>query len=196
MKTRGNKRKGFTLAEVMMAASISTFLLASAYATVFSLAKGSGSMVNFSEMNTQSRMALELFGRDMRMAADVLQEDWGSTSIVVRQRLKDNTFQDIRYAFIQGAGGGKGHFRREVWSEYTPDDPDSYLVEERVLLYDVDELAINFYRYVRSETAISPLETKHVQLEAKLQREVLGITNTNYIISARFMMRNKDVTNQ
>ncbi len=55
---------------------------------------------------------------------------------------------------------------------------------------------MNYYRYNRDELALNPLETKHIQLEAKLQRNVLGITNTNYIISARFMMRNKDVTNQ
>jgi prepilin-type N-terminal cleavage/methylation domain-containing protein len=193
---RTHSRAGFTMVEVLMALSISMFLLASAYATVFSLAKGSESMVNFSEMNTQSRTALELFGRDMRMANDVRQEDWNEQSIVIRQRLRDNTFRDVRYAFIPGAGSSKGHFRRELWSEYTPDDPDNFLIEERVLLYDVDWLNMNYYRYVRSETALSPLETKHIQLEAKLQRNVLGLSNTNYIISARFMMRNKDVTNQ
>jgi prepilin-type N-terminal cleavage/methylation domain-containing protein len=195
MNSSIQSRKGFSLVEVMVAMTISVFILASAYATIFSLAKGSESMVNFAEMNTQSRNALELFGRDMRMATDVLQEDWNSNSVVVERRLMDGTPLFIRYVFVVGSGTQSGHFRRQEWSQY-PGIAGTHLINDRVLLYDVDELDLNYYRYKRDEIAVNPLETKHIQMEAKLQRDVLGVTNTNYIISARFMMRNKDVTNQ
>jgi prepilin-type N-terminal cleavage/methylation domain-containing protein len=195
MKPNRNSKEGFSLVEVMVAMTISVFLLASAYATIFSLAKGSESMVNFSEMNTQSRNALELFGRDMRMAEDVLQDDWNSNSVVIQRRLMDGTPLFVRYVFVVATANTGGHFRRQEWSQY-PGNAGTHLINDRVILYDVDELDMNYYRYKRDEVALNPLETKHIQLEAKLQREVLGITNTNYIISARFMMRNKDVTNQ
>ncbi len=187
-------KKGFSLVEVMVAMSLSTLLLASAYATLFSLAKGSESMVNFTEMNSQSRYALELFARDMRMASDVLQDDFSAHSVVVNRRRADGNNQIVRYAFIPASNNMEGHFRRQEWD--SKDDYPGNPSADRVLLYDVDELSMNYYRYNRDELALNPLETKHIQLEAKLQRNVLGITNTNYIISARFMMRNKDVTNQ
>lgn len=195
MNDQKRRTQGFSLVEVMVAMTISTFILASAYATILSLAKGSESMINFAEMNTQTRNALELFGRDMRMARNVLQDDWNAHSVVIEKLPASNVPEFIRYVFIPANGDEDGHLRRQIWSQY-PGDPDIHLTNDRVILYDVDELNLNYYRYQQSQVALNPLETKHIQLEAKLERQVLNLTNTNYIISARFMMRNKDVTNQ
>lgn len=158
--------------EVMVAMTIGTFMLASAYATIMSLAKGSQSVINFTEMNTQTRHALEVFGRDSRMAEDVKLSQSARTVLVVDG-------DEVEYQFVSAA-----KIMTRTVNGGTPD----------VLLFDVDELLFNYYT-LRHGVTSSPLEVKHIQLEAKLERRVLNIANTNYIISARFMMRNKHVSN-
>jgi len=191
---KSNSRKGFTLAEMLMAMTISSFILAGAYASIISLAKGSESLINYTEMNNQCRYALELFSRDMRMAADVLQHDFNKGSLVIERVQPDGSSIFIRYHYIDDSGTG-GHFKREEWSVY-PGNPSFDLLKDDVLMFDVEALELRYYRFNRDVVALNPLEVKHVEIEAELQRDVLGIVNTNYIVSARFMMRNKDVTSQ
>lgn len=179
-------QSGFTLVEVIVAMTIGVFILASSYATIMSLAKGSESMINFSEMNGQTRTALELFGRDSRMARDV---ESATANTVRLERSISGTVYDVVYAYVPTAGT----FTRTVYEDDTTTIaglPDA----NKTLLFDVDELALTYYTLRHDET-VKPISIKHVQLEAKLERKVLNIANTNYIISARFMMRNKDVSN-
>lgn len=186
MKIKRNKKSGFSLPELMVAMTLSALILTSAYATLNSLAKGSRSMVNFSEMNTSSRFALELFGRDARMASDV--EISTANRVRMEREMEGGTY-DVEYLYDPQAGT----FRRTVYENDTntvasvnrPDD---------ILIYDVRDLNLNYYT-LRHASTNRPIEVKHVQLEAVLERRVLSIVNTNYIISARFMMRNKDVSN-
>ena len=194
MKTYRKSKSGFSLPELVIAMTISAFVLTASYATVISLAKGSKSMINFSEMNNQTRYAIDLFGRDSRMASDVTVAN--DTTFTTRNSIWDNStsaYRDytVTYKFFPSAGT----FKRTVTDIVT-----GSVVEDRILLYDVDELKFTYYSLIDpAYPLISPettrlLEIKHVQVEAKLQREVLNVTNTNYIISARFMLRNKDVS--
>ena len=159
MNKQQNSKAGFSLVEVLVTMVISVFILASSYATIISLAKGSESMINFSEMNTQTRVALEVFARDARMCADVHTFELDKSTRGAPPRI--------------GPGA--------------------------TLLFDVEEMNFFYYRLVDPDIpnydpiAQTKLEVKHVQLEAKLRRSVLNLDNTNYILSARFMMRNKDV---
>jgi prepilin-type N-terminal cleavage/methylation domain-containing protein len=180
MKPKHNqKNAGFSLVEVMVAMTIAMFILASSYATLFSLSKGTESMINFTEMNGQTRVALELFGRDSRMASGVSTAT--ANTFRLEREMGGSPF-DVVYTYVPDAK----IFRRTVL------DAANNVVEDRTILYDVEDLSFNYYT-ARQNNAVSLADIKHVQLEAKLEREVLSITNTNYIISARFMMRNKHV---
>lgn len=193
-----NSKSGFSLAEVMVAVTISAFVLTSAYAAIISLAKGSESLMNYTEMNSQSRMAIEVFGRDARATSNV------------------HTFSTNRFTLLREIWTGSYYADRFVTYEYVPQAGTFTRIENRativsgarvpgaeidreILLYDVDELNFKYYRLYDPEitnydpVARTKLEVKHVQLEAKLLRNVLTNENTNYIISARFMMRNKNV---
>ncbi|NDV62957.1 prepilin-type N-terminal cleavage/methylation domain-containing protein [Puniceicoccales bacterium CK1056] len=194
MKAFTKSKAGFSLAELVIAMTIASFVLTASYATVISLAKGSQSMINFSEMNNQTRYAIEVFGRDSRMASNVIAAE--TTTFTSRNSLWDETTKayrdyEVTYKFISSAGT----FKRTVY-----DVASGALVEDRILLYDVQDLKFTYYSLInQSNPLVSPettrlLEIKHVQVEAELQREVLNVTNTNYIISARFMLRNKDVS--
>lgn len=194
MNTLFRSKAGFSLVEVMVATTISIFILASSYATIMSLAAGSKSMINFSEMNGQTRVALELFGRDARMASNVTAASQSAISLTKKiyiPSISSYKICTVSYTFVPSANT----FSRKVVRNDT-----GTVLEDRILLYDVDELTLTYYSLINpADPWISPiannnLEIKHVQLEAKLQRKVLNIDNTNYIISARFMMRNKDVS--
>jgi prepilin-type N-terminal cleavage/methylation domain-containing protein len=190
MKTAS--KKGFTYIEVLMALTISSFILTASYATIMSLAKGSESMINYSEMNAQSRVALEMLGRDSRMARDV--ELATETAVMLEREIGDTVF-DIYYAFNDKTGT----FSRTIYQNDNLSDPAKKTLSTRddaqlTFLYDVEQLAFTYYNYRQSKTT-NTREVKHVQIEGILERRVLNVYNTNYIISARFMMRNKDVTN-
>ncbi|MGC9451043.1 MAG: PilW family protein [Oceanipulchritudo sp.] len=175
-------RQGFTLTEVMVTLTISAFLLASVYATVMSLAKGSESMINYSEMNRQARIALELFGRDIRMASWV---DSASKYKIRIEREIRNTTYDVEFEYNPQAGT----LSRFVYDHDTnsiADIPNA----DRILIYDIDDLAFSYFTQ-QQNTPMTITDIKHVQLEALMERKVLNIINTNEIISARFMMRNK-----
>jgi prepilin-type N-terminal cleavage/methylation domain-containing protein len=182
MKNIKNK-SGFSLVEVMVSMTIATFILASSYATLISLSKGTESMVNFSEMNAQTRNALELFGRDSRMASAVIHAREDSFRLV--REMEGNQIE-VRYRYVPNS---------KIFERIQFDNAGN-VTERRTILYDVDELFFNYYTARQNQTNGTGLaDIKHVQLEAKLERNVLNITNTNYIISARFMMRNKHVAN-
>lgn len=201
MNSFNQSKSGFTLAEVIIAMTISAFVLTASYAAIISLAKGSESMINYSEMNGQSRKAMEIFGRDARMAKDV--NTFASSKVTMLREMWDsntNSYKDrfVTYLYVQNAG----IFSRQVNTVSIVSGakvPGTQLSSE-ILLYDVDELSFNYYRLVDpdivdySPIAKSKLEVKHVQIEARIRRNVLRMQNTNYIISARFMMRNKDVS--
>jgi len=185
MRTQQQSKSGFTLVEIMVATTIGVMLIVSSYATIMALAKGSESMINFAEMNGQTRVALEVFGRDARMTQDIKSASSESVRMVWDVTMDGTNYtQDVQYTYVPSADT----FSRTTYNA------DGTVNESRILLYDVEEMAFNYYSLLQTATT-NPLDIKHVQLEAKLERQVLKITNTNYIISARFMMRNKDVSN-
>lgn len=200
MKMKWQSKAGFTMAEVLVATVISVFILASSYATIISLAKGSESMINFTEMNTQTRQALELFGRDARMGGTV--HSFSKTKFTTLRELWDNGSNKyveryITYEYVPSAGT----FTRTIQGVAIVKGAEvpGTVIRRETLLFDVEEMNFYYYRLVDPEIpnydpiARTVLEVKHVQLEAKLKRTVLNLDNTNYILSARFMMRNKNV---
>jgi prepilin-type N-terminal cleavage/methylation domain-containing protein len=170
------RRHGFTLPEVLIVTLLAALLLGVSATAVITLAKGSESLINYAEMNTQSRHALDTLGGLLRSASEVdaargdyfefdrLKEDGSEEHVILRFNSADKT--------LEASVGGT----------------------TRTLLRDVNTMAFNYFTF-RQDSTSNPLEVKHVQLEAELTREVLTLTNRNYIISARYMLRNHRVNN-
>lgn len=168
--------RGFSLAELLIATAIAAMILTVAASTVVTLAKGSRSLMNYTEMNTQSRHALDNLGLYLRSASDV--HTATSTRLVIDR--------------IDHAGNTE-----KIAYDYDPDARTLTMTRgglARIILTDVDSLSFNYFT-LRQAPTLNPLEVKHVQLEAELTRDVLSLTNHNYIISARFMLRNRRVSN-
>ncbi|MDQ8201653.1 prepilin-type N-terminal cleavage/methylation domain-containing protein [Pelagicoccus sp. SDUM812003] len=168
-------RKGFTLVEVLVAISLAGMILGFSIGSLVFLARTSQGAWNYQDMNTQSRFALESFASDARMTEDVNSISSSAVSLEVYNAAGGTTtvlyqFVPDRNVFVRVVGG-----------------------VEKVLLNDVETLQLTGYT-LRRATTLDRLEVKEIQLEAVMQRDVLTTTNTNEIISARFLMRNRPVS--
>ena len=172
---------GFTLPEMMFAVLIGSIGLSIAAGSIIALAKGSESLINYTEMNTESRQTLQLLGRQLRSTTEVVSAS--STSLTVDCIESDGSL--TRYAYVYSSANKTLTMTSTPASGPTLTD---------VLLNDINYLTFDYYT-LRHDATTTPLEIKHVQLEAELMRTVLVQTNRNHIISARFMLRNKRVSN-
>ncbi|MFP4166207.1 MAG: PilW family protein [Opitutales bacterium] len=186
-RIRQSKTSAFTLVEVMLAATISVIAIASIAATFIVFASGSKSVGAYVEMSQDSRKALELFGRDLRVAKDVL--DANESLIVIE--LPDDSFHNgetIQYDY--DASG-------EIFSRIER-DKDGDLVSNEILLKNLDEFEFQFYDPLGDSLDASSssllLSIKSVRVDAEMIRFISQTQASDYIISARFMMRNRPVT--
>lgn len=175
----GRRKKAFTLTEVLITMTLCGFVLAASTGSLLFLAKSTKGLGNYQEMNMASRFTLEDFGSDARMTVDVN----AATATSVSLEVYDSTggVSTVVYAYDAGAG---------TFSRTAGGATD-------VILKDVKSLELvyyNLYGVKDSDGSINPLEVKEIQLQAEMQRSVLSIKNTNEIISARFMMRNRSVS--
>lgn len=172
----GRLRRGFTLVEVMVTTVLSGMLMAGAMASILTLSQGSNSLVNYVDMNNQSRHALELFGRDIRGATAV--RSMSAHRVVVDTSGPNKTTLRVTYEYVPAAGA---LYRRE--GNGTP----------RIILNNIEQFEIRYYN-LRQGVAGVPLEVKHIQIESLMRQSSLRADNTNHIISAQYMLRNKNVS--
>lgn len=173
-------RRGFTLAEVLVSMALAGIVIAASTGSLMFMAKSTAGMGNYQDMNSSSRYSLEQFGTDARMTVDVKAaatdfvalDTWAGTGVTTR----------IEYVFNAAAGT----LTRQVKNS------GGAVIESRVFLRDVSDLALIYYQVDRSETT-SLASIKEIQLQATMRRRALNVGNTNEIISARFMMRNRAV---
>jgi len=140
------------------------------------ITRSSASLANYIGMNKEGRVALEVISRDIRMAMDV-----NSAS---------TTTLDID---VYGQGG----ITNNVYYTYDTDNKTIYREldgTKEALMGNVESFSFNYFN-LRRESTTSPISIKEVQMEAYMLRKTLALDNSNYIISARFMMRNRPVSN-
>lgn len=192
--TRKNNKscRAFTLVEVMYSMTILMIALGSITATFMAFAKSSVSVGEYVDMSYQSRKALEIFSRDVRGADGInVISPISSGGAVYSNRGMDLTFPDyygnktVQYRYDSLTGS----LRRTENYKGTVSQSD--------LLTGVRQFKIQFFKAPGSNFQSEPgaagsvsLWAKSLQLDAELLRTVLAIDNTDYIISARFMMRN------
>ncbi len=175
----GRGRGAFTLAEVLVTLTLSGIVLAISVGSLLFLAKTTKGLGNYQEMNLSSRFTLEDFGSDARMTVDVN----SATASAVSLDVYDATggISTVVYSYDADAGT----FSRTTGGV------------TRVVLKDVQSLELVYFNLSGvkdTDGTINPLEVKEIQLQAEMQRDIMSIKNTNEIISARFMMRNRAVS--
>lgn len=168
--------RGFTLIELIIVLSISSIIILMGVSSIVFIAKSSGSLTNYINMNQEGRVALEVIARDIRMSMDV------NAASATQLELE-----------VYGQAGASDN----VIYTYDADTKTVYRNlngNQTAVLADVEDFNFNFYN-LRREATTDLISIKEVQMEAYMLRKTLSLDNTNYIISARFMMRNRAVSN-
>ena len=169
------RRKGFTLVEILIVVTLGSMIMAGVTSSYIFLFKSSIGMGNYVDMNQQSRFAMELFGRDVRNASEVYTMTSSVLSIEVPSTTSSNT---VTYAYNAEAKT----LTRTVGGV------------SRSILTDVNSLIFTYYN-LKNVVAAGTVEAKKVQIEVEMIRKILTLENTNHVISSRYMMRNRRVTN-
>ncbi len=159
----------------MITLVLTTMIMAGLTSSYMFLMENSISLGNYSDMNFQTRIGLEKFGRDIRMATkvytmtttvvdiDIPKTGGGVTKIKYQYSSPNKTLSRIQL----GTGGGT-----------------------QVILRDVQSFALKYTDHAGATTA-STTFVKRVQLDLEMRRNVLTLENTNHVISAHYMMRMK-----
>lgn len=183
-------RSGFTLAEILVATTLSAAVLAAVLSAVLMISRSGYLLNNYIEMETQARVALERFALDVRVAEDI---DW----------MRESDTSPLTGLTLTAPDGVR------VLYQYFPED--GILIRkqtaptegrEEVVITGIQTLA--FIAYKIDTQIITPagqnlgtidLNTKQVQISLSARRTRTGVTDaTNTVVSARFVLRNKRVT--
>ncbi len=183
-----SRRLGFTLSEVIIASTLSVFVITGVLGAFLFFGRTGLAAGAYQTMESELRRGLEIFSEDVRMATDVR---WGGAwQVSLTVPASDGSSETIAYAFEPAQTGSltgnlyriHGDGRREL------------------LVHDVSS-DFTFQRYKLEQpgqsdnTATSDLETKQLQLSLRtLHVTTGGPSSTQAAISARYILRNKHVS--
>jgi len=175
---------GFTLVEILVAASLSTMVGVAIMSSFLFLARSSVGLGNYSEMNSQSRSGLEIFGRDVRAARTIV-PGFGNSSFTVALLDPNGGTFNIRYEFRPNAAG-QPLVRIDASGN------------ETVIMTGIKNLDFKYFDLQGNELVTAqervPVRVKQVQLKLTLVRKTLSLDNTEKVVSARYVLRNKEVS--
>jgi prepilin-type N-terminal cleavage/methylation domain-containing protein len=192
--TRPDRRRAFTLVEVMIGASLGSIVLAGIMSTFLMLARSGASAVNYTTMDIQSRRALDEFGQDIRMANNVT---WNvaavgdpcysitltlpaPTNYVVPSDTTQNN--KVTYAWDSTAR----YFYRKPGTATAPDGN-----QRTVFIRNITRFQYTRYNRTNSPANTAP-STKRIQIDmtASTSTQTL-VAATNRLVSASYILRNK-----
>jgi prepilin-type N-terminal cleavage/methylation domain-containing protein len=207
-RTNRRPERGFTLVEVMVGATLSSFLLVGVLSTVLLMGRSSANIVHYSDIEAKARKSLEYFSREARLAYDV--PSFSATSVTLS--IPDSTSAPKgtgtgAYAVTYTFDTANGLLTRTG----PPIDNPTGTSATETILDGVQQLSgtpfFNYYRYVKptaypmgqgyidgfsNNTATNAREIKQVEVSFLLRKESVTVAAaTNKVLSARFILRNK-----
>jgi len=192
-KPRTTRPGGFTLAEVMISAALSTLILAGVMSAFLFIGRTGFSAGSYSEMEAQVRRALDQFANDARVARDIRWHD--AQRITLYLPTAGTGSRPVTYAYEPAAGAtAGGDFYRVAGEADAP-------LPRQVLVHGVTP-DFTFQRFklepngVATNAAANDLETKLIQVTLRAARQGVTVTTASQTAhSARYVLRNKQVSN-
>ena len=180
--------QGFTLVEMMVGATIGSFVLAAILSTFLMLGRNGYNAANYSMMEAEARRALETFSEEARMASDLT---WNSsTSVTLTVYASSGTYQ-VTYAYDSSSSGATAQsFYRQLGAP-------AGAGAKTILVRNVTEFAYRRYKVVNGVdyAATNDIETKQIQITLRSVRTgITTVATTNAVLSARVVLRNKAVS--
>lgn len=170
-------RRGLTLVELLIAMTLAAMLMSAVMSSFLFLSRGTIASTDYAEMDLEARTALEQFAREARMANGVS----NFTANHVTLSVEDGTnVYTVDYTHVPADGA----FYRAYGT-----------AGERVLIKGVERFALKRFTLL-GDPATNDLETKLLQLDLRAVRTgPAKAFASNNVISARYILRNKTVSN-
>lgn len=179
---------GFTLVEVLIASTLSAFVLAGVLSAFVFLSRTSFRASSYNTMAAEIRRGFDTFAQDARNATDVR---WNSAQSVT---LTVNGLP-VTYAYDGTAGSA-------TYQTFYRLNGDATAAGARTVLVRDVASDFTFRRYKLEQSGVSDnsaqndAETKLLQLSLRVARtSVATVGASNAGVSARYMSRNKRVAN-
>lgn len=172
-------RRGFTLVEVMIGASLGSMVLLGVLTTFLMLLRSGVSASNYAMMEAQTRRGFEKLGTDARMASNLSSSGSTSITLTVPNNYTSNS-NLVTYAYDAA----------NQWFYLVPGDGSS-MTDRQILIRYVTSLT--FYRFDSTGTSTATdSAAKHIQASINVRRSGARVVDTSEtILSAAFTMRNK-----
>jgi prepilin-type N-terminal cleavage/methylation domain-containing protein len=192
---RGRALRAFTLTEVIIASTIGSVIMLGVLTTFLMLGRSAANLVNYNELDTEARRALELFSEDVRMAKEV---NWhgvtpaNATSVTLTIPPVAAAGADVLVTYFWDTlenSDSRLSFCRKIGS---PPPNTQTTNRGTVLVRNVTTFQFNAFKIGGSGPASNALETKQIQLSLTASRSSrTAVTATDMVLSARFILRNK-----
>jgi Tfp pilus assembly protein PilW len=175
-------RAAFTLVEVLIAATLSSAVLAGILSTFLFMGRAGANLQNYSDMESQARRSLEVFAQDVRQASAI---SWNSSTSV--------TLTVNSVAVLYRYDSTTAVFSRTVASAtqalVTGIAPGTFALKGFNLSGVEMPLA------TAANLTAASTSTKQLQISLEASRNTRTVTvATNLVLSARYILRNKIVT--
>lgn len=177
----------------MVAGTLGALIMIAVLAAFAFITRAGLTTQSYTDMEGQSRNAMELFAQDVRMASDIRWNSSQSLTLTVK-----NAGNTEYYTYAYDAASGSFARQQVVTpSGQAPIGSPSVLITGikpgtfQFTAYKIDTGTIN----LASISEVTDRMTKQVQIALETQRTRAGLaTASNKVISARFILRNKKVT--
>ena len=188
-----DRQRGFTLSEVIIATTLSGFVLVGVLSAFLMLGRSGFLAGAYSEMDGEIRRGLEVFGEDVRKANGVHWND--AQSITLSVVLAGGNVGAVTYGYDADPTSRTYRCFYRVVGDTTSTLP------RLALVHGVgSDLAFHRFKLVQpgvvDNAATTDLETKQLQVTLRASRS--GVTTalaSQSAVSAAYTMRNKRVTN-
>lgn len=178
MRQKKNKAGGFTLVEVLLSIVIGSMVLGAVLSSFVFMAKSCVSLNDYTELDVESRRAVEIFSREVRASSDI--SGFSVNGMTLTVPISGGSSYTVNYTYVPND--------RTFYRAYGTSD-------QQALLKGVQRFSLRRYNLLHN-AASNDLETKQIQLDAETSRTAAGrFLATNHVLSARFVMRNKIASN-
>lgn len=179
-------RRGFTLVEVLIAATLSVFVLAGVLAANLQVIRGGVRLAFYAEMDSQVRRALDVLARDLKAASSI---KWNGTSdLTLTIPASGGATAQVTYAWTAASGS----FFRVAGASSAALNGRLELVRGIAALPD-GSAGVTFARFDRDGVATtSDATTQSVQITMTVSRSArTTATASEKGVSATFTLRSK-----
>ncbi len=177
----------------MIAGTLSTLVIAGVLSAFLMIGRTGYAASNYSEMEAQTRRALDIFGADARKATDIHWTDYQSVTLFVAGAGSATTPVTYAYDAVATSPSYRSFYR-------LPGDASSTLPRMILARNVAPEFAFARFKLDQSgavsNAAANDLETKLIEVSLRTARiGVTTVATSQSAVSARYILRNKRVSN-